>query len=79
MTVSPIQGRPFCFHVSSRSGAEDRFVDWLNVSCTCPDWGMKNTRHRREHGTNFVCAHLTAAKDFTWQEILDHTKETIGQ
>lgn len=76
MKVEPIMGRPFCFHVSSRSGQDDRFVDWLNVSCTCPDWGMNNTRHRKETGTNYVCAHLTAAKDDTWAAIVEHTRQS---
>jgi hypothetical protein len=78
MTVTPIEGRVFCFNVTSRSGDDDRFVDWLNVSCTCPGWGMRNTRHREETGTNYVCAHLREAKDHTWNQIISHTKQTLG-
>ncbi len=77
MKVTCILGRPFCFHVGSRSGEEDRFVDWLNVSCSCPEWHYNNSRHRKANGTNFVCDHLTAAKDFTWDEILEHTRQSI--
>jgi len=77
MKVTPITGRPFCFYVESRSGGDDRFVDWLEESCTCPDWGMKQRAHREKTGTPYICAHLEAAKNHCWNEILEHTKEQL--
>ena len=79
MKVTAIMGRQFCFFVSSRSGGEDRMVDWLNdpPSCTCPAWGMKQRAHHQNTGLPYLCAHLKAARNHSWLEIVEHSKEQL--
>lgn len=82
MKVTPVMGRPFAFYVQSRSGGEDRFVDWLNQppTCTCPDWGMRQRTHFMETGKPYLCDHLTESREHCWNEILEHTREqTLSQ
>lgn len=78
MTVTPIMGEAFHFKVSSRSrpGVE-HYANWLHVTCSCETFSYKNREHKERTGKNYVCAHLLAAKESCWEEILEHTREQL--
>ena len=78
MKVTPIMGEAFHFQVQSRTNENQvHFVNWLHVTCSCPSFAYKNREHKGRTGKNYVCAHLQAAKDHTWEEIIEHTKEQL--
>jgi hypothetical protein len=78
MKVEAIMGQPFEFTVSSRSNPTAvHYCNWLEVTCSCPGFSFKNREHRGRTGKNYVCAHLQAAKDHCWEEILEHTREEL--
>ena len=78
MKVTPIMGEVFHFQVESRSRPNHHhFANWLTVTCTCEQWAYKNREHLERTGKNYVCAHLQAAKDSCWEEIVEHTKEQL--
>lgn len=79
MTVTPIMGEAFRFSVSSRSkpSAPPHTADWLRETCTCDGWSFRNRKHLAKHGRNYHCAHLLAAKDACFDEILTHTREQL--
>ena len=84
MKVTPIMNRPFVWLVDSRSEpGTQHTVSWLGDSmdsgptCSCRQWAMKNRQHFSQHGTNFLCAHLIAAKDQSWLEMIESVKEQL--
>lgn len=78
MTVTPIMGEAFHFKVSSRSRpGHDHFCNWLHVTCTCETFSYKNREHRERTGKNYVCAHLLAAKDQCWDEMLEDVRTQL--
>ena len=80
MKATPIQGEPFRFLVSSRSkDGHDHVVDWMGdpPSCSCSSYAYGNRKHMLEHGTPYLCAHLKAARDQCWLEIIEDAKEKI--
>ncbi len=77
-------GRPFIWKVQSRSDPSlEHTVSWVGDSmdsgpvCTCKQWAMKNRKHFAQHGENFICAHLQAAKDTAWREMIESVKEQL--
>ncbi len=80
MTVRPIPGTPFRYYCSSESGGEDKLVDWLDSppTCTCRDWATRQRKHRQTTGQPYLCKHLREARDQQFQEIIEHTKSTLG-
>lgn len=38
---------------------------------------MKNRTHFAQHGTNLICAHLQAAKDHAWAEMIENVREQL--
>lgn len=78
MTVIPIMGEPFHFTVSSRSNpTAHHFCNWLHVTCSCQSFAYKNREHRERTGKNYVCAHLEAAKNQCWNEMLEDVREQL--
>lgn len=78
MTVIPILGDPFHFKVSSRSRPDhEHFANWLHVTSSCETFSFKNRAHRDSTGKNYVCAHLQAAKDQCWDEMLVNVREQL--
>jgi len=79
MTVTPILGEPFHFQVSSRSRpGHIHYAHWLNgPSCSCETFSYKNREHLAKTGKNYVCAHLQAAKDQCWDEMIENVKEQL--
>lgn len=70
MTVTPIEGEPFRFHVSSRSGAPDHLVDLAEYgfsgACACPHFQFRHAPLLREGAAPHPalrCAHIRAARD----------------
>lgn len=68
--VHPVQGRPMCYQVDSRSGGESYFVNLrdcdMNGSCTCQDWSCRcvaNMKLPHEPLTDATwCWHLRQAQ-----------------
>lgn len=70
--VYPVQGRPLCYHVDSRRGDEQHFVNLTdlngNGSCTCPDWSCRCVANmKKPHdllSNETLCFHLRRAHLF---------------
>ena len=75
MTVTPIQGQPFRFQVSSRSRVGHfHIVDWLEPSCSCETFAYKNRSHLETTGKPYLCGHLLAAREQCWDDILEDVR-----
>jgi hypothetical protein len=67
--VYPIQGRPLCYYVDSRSGGEQHFVNLTdhngNGSCVCGDWSCRCVANmKKPHSllsNETMCEHIRAA------------------
>jgi hypothetical protein len=78
-TVTPIQGRPLCFYVKSRTKPDQPpyYVDWLEHYCTCPDYHKTAQRKTDEAGQPYVCWHMERARDCGWNNYVETTREIL--
>ena len=77
-TVSPIQGRPLCFYVTSRRDPNTHyFVDWTATPplCTCSDYFKTAKRKSEAIGEPYLCYHLEQAKESGWRNYVETVKE----
>lgn len=73
MTVTPVHGRPLCYHVSSsQKGEPDKLCDLTqfqgNGFCSCNDWGCRVVSNMKKPHALLtdatLCKHLRAAHLF---------------
>lgn len=80
MTVSPIQGQPLRYEVSSRSNPEHvHYCDWMQdpPTCSCPAYAYNARRHMQNTGQPYLCAHLMAAKEHEWANYVETAREMM--